>query len=739
MEERINELIQALTLEEKIGLLSGADYWHSKAVEQLGIQQLLMCDGPHGLRKQKHDELGIGKSYPATCFPTAALLACSWDEELATKQGEVIGTEARALGVSCVLGPGINIKRSPLCGRNFEYFSEDPLLSGRMGAGVVNGIQSQGVSACLKHFAANNQEDYRFWVDVRADEKTLHEIYLASFEYALMHCKPMAMMSSYNKINGLFTSENKWLLTDVLGGDWGYDGIVMSDWGAVNNRAQALWAGLDLEMPGSFGVNDGELLKAATGKEVGLCPTTRSEPKASEVKGSAFVPPTDPNFDNTLTEEQIDISVKRMLRWILSLEATTEPQPCDFEPHHFVARKIAAESMVLLENGEIPYGSNPTTRKLLPLSKKDGTKIVVIGEFAEMPVYQGGGSSHIVPTEVDIPLEQLKQAAGKAKITYLRGAKFPLSKEDKKAVKKADAVVVFIGTPNGFDTEGTDRKEMLLSAEQCALVAEVNKTNINTVTVVSVGAPVMLPKSTGLLLTYLAGQGMGGAVAALLFGDVNPSGRLAETFPMRVEDTPCYQTFPGDGKIANYAEGTKVGYRWYNHAKLETRYPFGSGLSYTEFEYEDYDICEKSGTATVKVRNVGEYDGKEVVQVFIDGELRGFKKVFIEKGESVTVEVAITPKAGAAWRERQAAESLKVDMTTQVKALWNLPKGRGLFEEICGKFGVQATEELVNTRDCSSFVGNMLRNMVTMFDLGWTFEDLQERIDRINEANGVKP
>ncbi|MCL2755017.1 MAG: fibronectin type III-like domain-contianing protein, partial [Oscillospiraceae bacterium] len=216
-------------------------------------------------------------------------------------------------------------------------------------------------------------------------------------------------------------------------------------------------------------------------------------------------------------------------------------------------------------------------------------------------------------------------------------------------------------------------------------------------------------------------------------------GRLAETFPMRVEDTPCYQTFPGDGKIANYAEGTKVGYRWYNHAKLETRYPFGSGLSYTEFEYEDYDICEKSGTATVKVRNVGEYDGKEVVQVFIDGELRGFKKVFIEKGESVTVEVAITPKAGAAWRERQAAESLKVDMTTQVKALWNLPKGRGLFEEICGKFGVQATEELVNTRDCSSFVGNMLRNMVTMFDLGWTFEDLQERIDRINEANGVKP
>ncbi|MCL1832462.1 MAG: hypothetical protein FWG45_06090, partial [Oscillospiraceae bacterium] len=352
--EKIKDVINKLTLEEKAGLLSGADYWHTKAIKcdvrNLEIPALPMADGPHGLRKQKANELGIDKSYPATCYPTAALLACSWDEALAAKQGELIGIEARSMGLACVLGPGINIKRSPLCGRNFEYFSEDPLLSGRMGAGIVNGLQSQGVSACVKHFAVNNQEDYRFWVDAIVDERTLRELYLASFEYALMYAKPKAMMSSYNKINGVFASENRWLLTEVLRGNWGYDGLVMSDWGAVNNRPQAVWAGLDLEMPGSFGVNDGEIVKAVRGE--GVC-----------------IAPTVPDFDNTLSEADVDACVERVLKFAYEQEHTLKiTTDAPYESHHVIARKIAAESMVLLKNGEVPYTQNKSWQ-LLPLNR----------------------------------------------------------------------------------------------------------------------------------------------------------------------------------------------------------------------------------------------------------------------------------------------------------------------------------------------------------------------------------
>jgi beta-glucosidase len=389
--------------------------------------------------------------------------------------------------------------------------------------------------------------------------------------------------------------------------------------------------------------------------------------------------------------------------------------------------------MVLLENDEVPYTPNKSGR-LLPLKKK--SDIVVVGEMAERPVYQGDGSSRIVPTEVDIPLEELKKYSN---VTYLRNAAFPLSKDERKVIKKADAVVVFAGTPDGFDTEGTDRTSLHLPPEQYALVDEIVGTNVNTVTVVSAGAPVVPPKSTALLFTYLAGQGMGGAVAAILFGHKNPSGRLAETFPMRIEDTPCFGNFPGDGETVRYGEGTLVGYRWYNKARIEPRYEFGYGLSYTEFEYGDWDFSagrDALGTpsAAVRVANVGEFDGKEVVQLYIDGELRGFKKVFVPKGESVTVEVEITPKAG---RHMKSAEVPKVTLFTQVKALWNIPNGRDLFDEICGLFGEEPTEELVNTRDCSKFVGNMLRNMVTMFDLGWDYPALQQRIDKVNKANGL--
>ncbi|MCL1881867.1 MAG: glycoside hydrolase family 3 C-terminal domain-containing protein [Oscillospiraceae bacterium] len=768
IQEKAKALLKELTLPEKVALLSGADYWHTTAVERLGLPALPMADGPHGLRKQKENELGINKSYPATCFPTAALLACSWDIELATKQGELIGKEARSMGLSCVLGPGINIKRSPLCGRNFEYFSEDPLLSGKMGAGIVNGLQSQGVSACVKHFAVNNQENYRFWVDAIVDERTLREIYLASFEYALMHSKPMAMMCAYNKINGTFASENRWLLTDVLRNDWGYKGIVMSDWGAVNNRPAGVFAGLDLEMPGSFGSNADEIIKSVNGTAQAL-------------------ESTEPDFLGTLTEADIDICVLRMLEFILGLEHTLTPidksEFCDFEEHHKFASGIAAESMILLENGEVPYGVNTKTGRLLPLiaqdeksdvSKKAGGRkpsVVVIGEMAENPVYQGGGSSRIVPTEVGLPLACIKEYAD---VTYLRNVSYPLSKNDAKAIKKAEAIIIFTGTPDGFDTEGSDRTSMSLPLVEYAKIDEIVKHNINTVTVVSAGAPVILPKSTALIFTYLAGQGFGCAIADLLFGKRNPCGKLAETFPKHMEDVPAHLNFPGDGATVRYGEGLKVGYRGVKESHNPPQYPFGYGLSYTEFRYSDLQLTNKiTGVrdANIKVsltvKNIGEYDGKEIVQLYIEDafsgtQLKDFTKIALQKGKNKVVAFELNPRtfsywdvATHSWQIKGGAYTIrigdqfetitlestlpppKVTMYTQVKALWNIPNGRELFGEICKRFKVEPTEELVNTRDCSLFVGNMLKNMVSMFELGWSYEELQSEIDKLNVKNGT--
>ena len=680
---KIKELVAQLTLEEKASLLSGFDYWSTKAIERLGIPQLFMADGPHGLRKQKENELGIDRSYPATCFPTAALLACSWDEKLAKKQGAAIGEEARALGLHCVLGPGINIKRSPLCGRNFEYFSEDPLLSGRMGAGIVNGLQSKGVSACLKHFAVNNQEDYRFWVDVKADERTLREIYLASFEYALMYSKPKAMMCSYNKINGIYASENRWLLTDILRTEWGYDGIVMSDWGAVNCRAQGVWAGLDLEMSGSFGVNDNEIVKSVNGE-------------------GSYIEPTDSAFTGKLTEEEVDICVGRILKFVLELVDDSMPTDSNAFDNHELAREIAAESMVLLQNDGV-----------LPLKK--GANVAVVGTLSKQPVYQGAGSSRIVPTKVDIPFDCIGEFAN---AVYFDG-------ENLDGIENFDAVVVFAGMPDLFDAEGSDRTSMRLPEEQYGIIEKAVKLNKNTVTVLCVGAPVEVPESPAVLLAYLGGQAMGGAVADLLFGVKNPCGRLAETFPVSIKDTPCYLNFPGDGVTVNYGEGVYVGYRWYNKMGIKPRYEFGHGLSYTQFKHEVLGSC-------VRVTNVGDRDGKEVVQVYQDGELCGFTKVFVKSGESVDV---VVPETQLIKLKKAALP--KVDMYTEVRLLYYIPNGRPLLNEIVEKLGGENTdiEELIKTRDCSSFVGNILRNMVTFYPSGWTFEELQKKIDKINELN----
>ncbi|MCL1789415.1 MAG: glycoside hydrolase family 3 C-terminal domain-containing protein, partial [Oscillospiraceae bacterium] len=608
-DSRIRALIAQMTLEEKAGMLSGFDYWSTTPVERLNIPRLFMADGPHGLRKQKKNELGIDKSYPATCFPTAALLACSWDEELAEKQGEAIGKEARSLGLSCVLGPGINIKRSPLCGRNFEYFSEDPLLSGRMGAGIVNGLQSRGVSACLKHFAVNNQEDYRFWVDAKVDERTLREIYLAAFEYALMYSKPKAMMCSYNKINGVYVSENRRLLTDILRNEWDYDGIVMSDWGAVNNRPQSIRAGLDLEMPGSFGVNTAEIIKAVNGEQ-------------------PFMDSTDPDFTNTLTEEELDRCAERMLNFLLNSEHTLTPEPCDFAPHHELAKEIAAESMVLLENDG-----------LLPLKK--GINVAIVGELAKNPVYQGGGSSRIVPTKVDIPLDCIGEYAD---AVYFNG-------DDLTGIENFDAVIVFAGMPDGAETEGTDRTSLRLPEEQYELIETIRRLNKNIVTVLCVGAPVLVPDSPAVLLAYFGGQAMGGAVADLLFGVKTPCGKLAETFPCRIEETPAFLNFPGDGMTVNYGEGMNIGYRWYKNTGIGERYGFGYGLSYTKFKYSDLNITElgENFKVSVKVLNAGDYDGKEIVQLYINGEMKNFKKIFLKKSESKTITFELTPRLFSYW------------------------------------------------------------------------------------------
>jgi beta-glucosidase len=744
LKQRVKDLISQMTLEEKVGLLSGFDYWHTKSIERLNIPSLSLADGPHGLRKQKQNELGINKSHPATCFPTAALLACSWDEELAQKQGAAIGTEARSLGLSCVLGPGINIKRSPLCGRNFEYFSEDPMLSGRMGAGVVNGIQSRGVSACIKHFACNNQEDYRFFIDVKVDERTLREIYLASFEYALMYSKPKAVMCSYNKVNGIYASENRKLLTEVLRDDWGFEGIVMSDWGGVDNRPQSLWAGMDLEMPGSFGVNDNEIIKAATG-------------------GKVYFEPSDPNFDNTLTIEQIDKSIERMLSFILSLEDTVEPaEPFASmnDEHHALAREIAAESMVLLENENV-----------LPLKK--GINVAVVGDMAVNPVYQGAGSSRIVPTRVDIPLECIGEYAN---VTHIGGES--LTEENLKTIAAADAVVVFAGMPDHFDAEGNDRTGIRMPEYQYKLIKDVWKANEKTVTVICAGAPVDVPYCPAILMAYLGGQAMGGAVADLLFGVKNPSGKLAETYFAQIQDTPAYPNFPGDGISVTYGEGVNVGYRYcketlYNPAP---HYGFGDGLSYTKFEYSDLETAGNAMMRSVRVNvtNVGDYDGKEVVQLYINGELKGFKKIFLKKGETQSVRFDLNQRAFARWNIEHKGWFIKgggyeikvggrlgafyyddgvygsvffdsnepiskVTMHTQVRKLFYIPGAQGLLKEIGDKFGgMEMTEETVNTRDCSSFFGNMLRNIVTMFPTDWTFEELQTKIDAINAANRIE-
>ncbi|MFO7294399.1 MAG: glycoside hydrolase family 3 C-terminal domain-containing protein [Clostridia bacterium] len=631
MERDIKKLISQMTLEEKASLCSGLDLWHLKGVERLGIPSIMVSDGPHGLRKQNAEHIELKTSVPATCFPTAVGLASSWNRELVEKVGAAIGEECQAEGVSVLLGPGANIKRSPLCGRNFEYFSEDPYLSSEMAASHIKGVQSQGVGTSLKHFAANNQEHRRMSVDAVIDERTLREIYLASFEGAVKKGKPWTVMCSYNRVNGEYASENKYLLTDILRDEWGFDGVVVSDWGAVNERVKALEAGLDLEMPSSFGIRDQQIVQAVK--------------------------------EGKLSEEVLDRAVERILNLIFkAVDGRKENATYDKEAHHQLAREVARECMVLLKNED----------KILPL-KRQGT-IAVIGEFARKPRYQGGGSSHVNPTKLDDIYEEIKKSAGNSvNVLYAKGYSLDkdevdegLLEEAKQVAMNADVAVIFAGLPEHYESEGYDRQHMRMPESHCALIEGVAEVQPNVVVVLSNGSPVEMPwidKVKGLLEAYLGGQALGGAIADLLFGDANPSGRLAETFPKKLSDNPSYLNFPGEGDRVEYREGIFVGYRYYDKKGIEPLFPFGYGLSYTTFEYSDLNISKKeildteTVTVSVKVKNTGDRAGKEVVQLYVrdvessvirpEKELKGFEKVELQPGEEKVVTFELDKRAFA--------------------------------------------------------------------------------------------
>ncbi len=624
------EQVWKMTLEEKAGLCSGADVWHLKSCERLGIKGVMVSDGPHGLRTQRADgdNLGINGSIEAVCFPAACATAASFDRALLYDLGETLGEECIAEGVSILLGPAMNIKRTPLCGRNFEYFSEDPYLSGELAKDYVKGVQSKGVGVSVKHFAANNQETDRMVVSADVDERAFREIYLSGFETVVKEAKPYTMMCSYNRINGEYSSQNKRLLTDILRGEWGFDGFVMSDWGAVVDRVKGLEAGLELEMPGGDGGTDRQIVEA--------------------VKSGA------------LDEAVLDRAAERILRIEEKCRADESKAPgMDIAAGHRKAVEIARECIVLLKNDV----------EMLPLS--GGKKIAFIGEFAEKPRYQGGGSSHIHTTGCT---SALKAAAEYGKIAYARGYSLKEPGEDESLLREAvklaaesEAAVLFVGLPDSFESEGYDRTHMRLPDSHNRLVSEVAKVQPHTAVVLYNGSPVEMPwadEVPAIVEGYLGGEGIGEATADVLFGKVNPSGKLPESFPFKISDTPSWLNFPGKNRHCRYAEGIYVGYRYYDKKEMPVRFPFGHGLSYTKFEYSGLKTEGTPGeamTVRVRVKNVGGVAGKEAVQLYVGNrtgrndfpvrELKGFKKIFLLPGEEKEVAFSLGSRAFAFYDE----------------------------------------------------------------------------------------
>lgn len=644
-----------LQLTEQLALLSGEDFWHTRGVPRLGIPGIMMADGPHGLRKQtdSSDNLGVSASVPATCFPPAVTLASSWDRELLAAVGDTIGRECRAEGVAVLLGPGINIKRSPLCGRNFEYFSEDPFLSGELAVAYIRALQAQGVGASLKHFAVNNQEYHRLVVDAVVDERTLRELYLAGFETAVRRSQPWTVMCSYNRLNGTHAAEHGWLLRDLLRDEWGHEGLIVSDWGAMNDRVKSLEAGLDLEMPGNKGRNDGVITRAlregrlekryveeAAGRVLALIHKARpagAEHGAGEVHGPTLGCP------------------------MLGSPALAK---YDVGAHHDMARRAAESSMVLLKNNG----------QSLPLDRD--ARIAVVGAFAREPRYQGAGSSQIVPTRLESAYHELCTLAGR-ELPYAPG--FSLSEtsadtalEEEAVALTADAsvIVVFAGLPARMESEGFDRDSLKLPENQERLIRRLRTTTAargaKLVLVLSNGSPVEMPWANdvdAILEAYLGGQAGGSATARLLFGEVCPSGKLAESFPLRLEDNPSYHYFPGKPERVEYREGLYVGYRYYDSARVPVLFPFGHGLSYTSFSYDELMLeadtfdTESGGFFTVRCRvtNTGSREGAEVAQLYVhapgeavyrpEQELKGFAKLQLQPGQSARAEFRLDARS----------------------------------------------------------------------------------------------
>lgn len=745
----VKKLINEMTLEEKASLCSGGDFWHTKAVERLQIPSFMLSDGPHGLRKQdlKADHLGVNVSIKAVCFPTACATACSFDRKLIETMGSALGNECQAEDVSVLLGPGCNIKRSPLCGRNFEYFSEDPYLSSQMAKHHILGVQSQGVGTSLKHFVANNQEHRRMSTSANIDERTLREIYLASFETAVKEGKPKTVMCSYNRVNGEFSSENKLTLTDILRNEWDFDGFVVSDWSAVNERVKGLQAGLDLEMPSSGGLTDIQIVDAVN--------------------------------NGTLDESTLNTAVERILTVMNEyLEKRNPNATFDMEKDHALAEKIAQECMVLLKNDD----------NILPLKK--GSKVAYIGKFAKNPRYQGGGSSHINSFKTSNAFDSSQNFA---EITYAQGYDTTNDILDENLINQAvevaknnDVAVIFAGLPDTFESEGFDRTHMNMPNCQNELIKKVAEVQPNTIVVLHNGSPVTMPwinQVKGIVETYLTGQGTGTAISNILFGEANPCGKLAETFPIKLSDNPSYLSGFGEGDNVNYTEGIFVGYRYYDKKDMNVLFPFGFGLSYTTFEYSNLKVSSDTIkdtdtlTVTVDVTNTGKVTGKEIVQLYVQDvessvirpikELKGFEKVSLEPNGTKTVTFTLNKRSfayynvdikdwfvesgifniliGKSSRDIVLSKSVEVQSTTKVKQHYDMNTNYGdlihnekaksflktlsdiYFSDMEGDMG-EGTEEMME----QMLKYNPLRAFVSFTDGKVSYEFIQSNLDKLN-------
>ena len=623
----IENLITKLTLEEKAALVSGTDFMHTNPIPRLGIPSLCMADGPHGLRKQLSvNDHGVSESEPATAFPTAACTASGWNPENTRKMGAAIADECRHYGVHVLLGPGVNLKRNPLCGRNFEYFSEDPYLASELAIAEVEGVQSRGVGVSVKHFALNNSENYRFMGNSAASENTMRRLYLKVFERIVKQAKPATLMCAYNRINGVFCSENKWLLTDVLRKDWGFEGLVMTDWGAIHDRVASLKAGLDLEMPGDTAICRKWILDGVR--------------------------------DGSLAMEDLDRAVRNVLRLVNAYVRPADPAEADFDAHHTLAAEIAADCAVLLKNNGV-----------LPLTGKE--KLHICGELFETMRYQGAGSSMINPARLTTPKKAFQDCGIKSH-----------------SLADCDTILCFAGLTDDYESEGWDRENMKLPEKQLREIEALCDSGKPVVVVLFGGSPVELPfcdRVSAILNMYLPGQNGGTAVRQLLFGEKNPSGKLAETWPLRYEDVPGHETF-GKGINEVYSEGCEMGYRYYNKHGIPVRFPFGFGLSYTRFEKTDWIKTGESYSQTIT--NTGDRYGAEVAQLYLDGELRGFRKVYLEPGEHTTVTLTPEPEDSSLWPDTLSVHEepvrFPVTLESRLTDLRQSFFGRILFRAVTG-------------------------------------------------------